>query len=268
MSSRRSANKLGLAGISFLFVLAACGDPSDTLAEGKANTADTGATSELSKAEIEKIVHEYIVSNPEVIVEAFEELEKRDIARKEEQFEQNLENAKDDLINDGFSYVAGNPDADVTIVEFFDYNCGYCRRALPTLLRLLEQDKNIRVVFKEWPIQGRDSVIAARASMAAIKQDKFMELHEALMNFEDTAVTEELVIKTAAEVGIDVVQLQKDMKAPELDEMLSRNGALAQSLGLTGTPAFIIGDQLIPGAAPIDQFKAVIEEVRTGCTTC
>ena len=266
MNARSFTNKLGLPGLALVFALAACGDPADTFAEdAKPDTSE--ATSGLSKAEIEKIVHEYIVSNPEVLVEAFDALEQREIAKKAEQFEKNLVQAKDDLWNDGFSYVAGNPDADVTIVEFFDYNCGYCRRALPTVLRLLDQDKNIRVVFKEWPIQGPDSIVAARASMAATKQGKFMELHEALMNSSE-AVTEASVMKTAAQVGIDVVQLQKDMEAPELDEMLSRNSALAQNLGITGTPAFVVGDQLIPGAAPIDQFKSVIEAVRTDCRIC
>ena len=123
------------------------------------------------------------------------------------------------------------------------------------------------MIFKEWPIQGPDSVVAARASLAATKQGKFMELHQALMSSSE-AITEAIVMKTAAQVGIDVVQLQKDMKAPELDEMLSRNGALAQSLGITGTPAFVVGDQLIPGAAPIEQFQSVIEEVRTDCKIC
>lgn len=267
MNSRSLTNKLGLPGLAIIFTLAACGDPSDTYAESAATTTPTEGTSNLSKAEIEKIVHEYIVSNPNVIVEAFEALEKQEIAEKAKQFEQNLVKSKDDLWNDGFSHVAGNPDADVTIVEFFDYNCGYCRRALPTVLKLLEKDKNIRVVFKEWPIQGPDSIVAARASMAATKQGKFMELHEALMNSSE-AVTEATVMKSAAQVGIDVAQLQKDMQTPELDEMLARNSSLAQALGITGTPAFVVGDQLIPGAAPIDQFEAVIEEVRTDCKIC
>ncbi len=266
MSSWSFAHKLGLAGLSVILVLAACGEPQDTLAEGGA-TENSSATTSLTKEEIEKIIHEYIVSNPQVLIEAFDELEKRDVAEKAQQFEKNLVSAKDDLWNDGFSYVAGNPDADVTIVEFFDYNCGYCRRSLSTVLSLIEEDKNVRVIFKEWPIQGPDSVVAARASLAATKQGKFMELHQALMSSSE-AITEAIVMKTAAQVGIDVVQLQKDMKAPEVDEMLSRNGNLAQSLGITGTPAFIVGDQLIPGAAPIDQFKSVIEEVRADCTIC
>lgn len=267
MRLRKPNSKLGQLGIACVFALAACGDPADTLAESKTEPAAASENTPLTKADIEKIVHEYIVSNPQVLVEAFDALEQQEIAKKEQQFEENLVAAKDDLWSDGFSHVAGNPDADVTIVEFFDYNCGYCRRALPTVLRLLDQDKNLRVVFKEWPIQGPDSVVAARASMAATKQGKFMELHEALMNSAD-AVTEASVMKTAASVGIDVEQLQKDMEAPELDEMLSRNRQLAEMLGISGTPAFVIGDQLIPGAAPIDQFKAVIEEVRTDCKIC
>ena len=259
----RCTRTFGLSAVSAAFFLAACGDPATTLAE----TPATSSVSGLSKAEIEKIVHEYIVSNPEVIVEAFDELERREVAKKTELFEKNLVSSTDELWNDGFSYVAGNPKGDITIVEFYDYNCGYCRRVLPTVQRLIDQDKNIRVVFKEWPIQGPESVVAARASMAANKQGKFMELHQALMNAPEK-VTEEYVMKTAAQVGIDVVQLQKDMKAPEMDEMLSRNGNLAQTLGITGTPAFVVGDQLIPGAAPLEQFQAAIVEARANCKIC
>lgn len=267
MRSWSFTSTFGKIGLAVLFAVAACGDPGDTLAEGSQTNTESQQTSTLSRTDIEKIVHEYIVSNPNVIVEAFDELEKREMADKQKLFEDNLVKSKNDLWNDGYSFVAGNPDADVTIVEFFDYNCGYCRKALPTVLSLLESDKNIRVIFKEWPIQGPDSVVAAKASIAAAKQGKFLELHEALMGSSD-AVEEASIMKAAADVGIDVVQLQKDMKAPEADEVLGRNSALARSLGITGTPAFIVGDQLIPGAAPLDQFKAVIDEVRTSCKIC
>jgi protein-disulfide isomerase len=224
-------------------------------------------TASMTETRVEEIVRSYLLANPNLIVEVLSELEKLEATRKSEETKAAIASNTSQLWKDNSSFVAGNPNGDINIVEFFDYNCGYCRSSFKSVMQLIDDDPNIRVVFKEWPIRGEDSIFAARASIAAMKQNRFMELHSVLMSV-DERVTESLVLSAAKSVGLDISQLTEDMTKLEVEAVISQNDALAQTLQLSGTPAFVIGDQLIPGAAPLEEFKRIVNEARANCSIC
>ncbi|TDQ80884.1 protein-disulfide isomerase [Dongia mobilis] len=210
---------------------------------------------------IEEIVRAYLLEHPEVIRDAIEALQAKEQAAKADKQAGALVAHKDRLLADPASPVAGNPMGDVTIVEFFDYKCPYCKRVTPALAELIEADKGVRVVFKEFPILGESSLLAARAALAAQMQDRYFDFHNALMahrgDFDDAA------IGTIAEsLGMDVAKLRADMKAPEVDQQLADNHALAQAMAIRSTPTFVIGEQIVPGAISIDDMKALIAAAR------
>lgn len=221
------------------------------------------------REEIGEIVRDYLLENPEILIEVSKKLEEKQQAQENQQRETSLaENAKDVFRMDG-DFVAGNPDGDVTMVEFFDYNCGWCKRGLPEVLSLVEQDKNLRVVLKEFPIFGGDSDYAAMAALAAKKQGKYWELHVAMLGHEGK-VTRETVDELAAAQGIDMEKLKTDMNDPAIAKHLEQNQQLAKDLSISGTPAFIIDNQVIPGYLPKDGLMASIAKVREagGCKLC
>ncbi|MCH7957286.1 MAG: DsbA family protein [Proteobacteria bacterium] len=168
---------------------------------------------------------------------------------------------QDELLNDPASPVGGNPDGDVTLVEFFDYQCPYCKTIFPSIQALLAEDRNLRYVFKEFPILGRASVFAARAALAARRQGKYLEFHTALMSARGK-LTETRVMRLAEKVGLDVDRLRRDMADGTVDAMIRRNLELADGLGIFSTPVFIIGDTQIPGAVEIDTLKVLIARAR------
>ena len=168
---------------------------------------------------------------------------------------------QDELLNDPASPVGGNPDGDVTLVEFFDYQCPYCKTIFPSIQALLAEDRNLRYVFKEFPILGRASVFAARAALAARRQGKYLEFHTALMPARGK-LTETRVMRLAEKVGLDVDRLRRDMADGTVDAMIRRNLELADGLGIFSTPVFIIGDTQIPGAVEIDTLKVLIARAR------
>jgi protein-disulfide isomerase len=167
--------------------------------------------------------------------------------------------------------VAGNPNGDVSVVEFFDYNCPYCRRALPDVLKLINQDGKVRLVLKELPILSDDSVAAAKLALAANKQGKYFEMHQKLFS-ESGRANKDKALRIAKELGLDIAQLQKDAENPDIKKALNENKELAVKLDLEGTPMFLIGDSVIGGAPDdlFDQLKAKVAEVRqSGCaSTC
>ena len=221
------------------------------------------------RKEIGEIVRDYLLENPEILIEVSKKLEEKQQAQENQQRETSLaENAKDVFRMDG-DFVAGNPDGDVTMVEFFDYNCGWCKRGLPEVLSLVEQDKNLRVVLKEFPIFGGDSDYAAMAALAAKKQGKYWELHVAMLGHEGK-VTRETVDELAAAQGIDMEKLKADMNDPAIAKHLEQNQQLAKELAISGTPAFIIDNQVIPGYLPKAGLMASIAKVREagGCKLC
>ena len=168
---------------------------------------------------------------------------------------------QDELLNDPASPVGGNPDGDVTLVEFFDYQCPYCKTIFPSIQALLAEDRNLRYVFKEFPILGRASVFAARAALAARRQGKYLEFHTALMPARGK-LTETRVMRLAEKVGLDVDRLRRDMADGTVDATIRRNLELADGLGIFSTPVFIIGDTQIPGAVEIDTLKVLIARAR------
>ena len=239
---------------SFLLVFIVALGPgiSQATAEDPASALDEDA--------VRKIVKEYLRENPEVIIEALQEYERREeearIAEQAEAMEKYVWVLKND---------PASPDngvqGDVTLVEFFDYQCGYCKRLFPSLVDIMENDSNLRVVFKELPILGPASTFAAQAALAARKQGRYLEYHTALMDIRGQ-LSEAAIMTAAREVGLDTEQLWQDMQDPAIQEHLDRNRQVAEAIGVTGTPAMVVGNQLIPGALDKEGLKQIIERVR------
>jgi protein-disulfide isomerase len=215
----------------------------------------------LDKAQVEKIVHDYIMNNPKVLLESVNGYQQKEMEDRMAKSSEDLKKNKDQLVNDSFSPVAGNPSGDVTIVEFFDYNCGYCKRAFAELQEVLNKDKNIRVVFKEFPILGPSSETAAKWALAASKQKKYFEFHKALME-NKSPIDETLLEKLAQGAGMDVAQAKKDIDSPEVAQEIEKNRALASQLYISGTPAFVIGDDISRGAIPLAEMEKKISAAR------
>ncbi|SMX49726.1 DsbA family protein [Maliponia aquimaris] len=201
---------------------------------------------ELSEARIKELVLETIRENPEIVMEAVAILEQRQAQAQARDQVQVLETQRELIERDPNAPVLGNPEGDVTVVEFFDYNCPYCRRVKPEVRALIDEDPNIRLVYREWPILGEGSVFAAKAALAARKQGKYEEFHWAMMGLQGRA-EEASVLRVAEEIGLDLDQLRTDMQAPEVEEHIATSMQLTQALGFNGTPSFVIGDALVPG---------------------
>jgi Protein-disulfide isomerase len=219
--------------------------------------------SEAERRKIEKVVREYLVANPEVIVEALRAYEGKRQAKADEEAQAAIGTQRAALENDPTSPTVGNSKADVTIVEFFDYRCGYCKKVLPTVQEVLKSDPNVRTVFKELPILGPDSQRAALAGQAVwnIAPDKYMAFHIALMQTRG-GIDDAQIAKIAKEVGVDPAKLQAAMADPAVQAKLEKNLALAQKLNINGTPAFIVGDKLMPGAVDQETLKQAIADAR------
>ena len=217
------------------------------------------------KSAIEEVVRDYLRQNPEILVEAIRALQIKQEMDKRARTRAALIKERDRIYNDPTSPVGGNPDGDVTVVEFFDYQCPYCKKVFPAILSLMESDGNIRYVFKEYPILGRESVIAARAALAAwnIDKQRYMAFHSAMMVAKG-ALGEARIMKIAARSGLDVKRLREVMNGPEVEAALRSNFALAEALGVNGTPAFVIGEELVPGAADLASLKRLIAAARKG----
>ena len=226
-----------------------------------AQALDLTAMSEAERKAFREEVRAYLLDNPEVIMEAVAVLEDRKAAAQETDDLSLVRANAEAIFNDGFSWVGGNPEGDVTVVEFFDYNCPYCRRAMAEVEGLVEDDENVRLVYREWPILGEGSVFAARAALASREQGKYEEFHLALMGMQGRA-EEASVMRIAEEIGLDVEKLRADMAAPEVDEHIATSRRLTQALGFNGTPSFVIGDNLVPGFVEQEQLGALVEQVR------
>ncbi|WP_207478229.1 DsbA family protein [Arenibaculum pallidiluteum] len=215
------------------------------------------------KAAIEQIVREYLIRNPEVIVEAMQALELREQKARLEAQRLGLVEHRKEIFEDPEAPVLGNPQGDVTLVEFFDYQCGYCKSVFPDLQRLIKADGKVKVVLKELPILGPASVTAAKASLAARLQGKYVPFHVALMELRGQ-LDDAKIFRAAEAVGLDVERLKRDMEEPTIAAHLTRNIQLADALQINGTPAFIAGDRLIPGAVPLDRLLELVRAQRAG----
>ena len=221
-------------------------------------------------AEIEKLVHDYLLKNPEVIVEALQTLERRHeeqvAANQQRQIQANAEI----LHSSDHQMVIGNPEGDVTLIEFFDYNCGFCRQTLSTVEALIEQDPKIKVILKEFPVLGPGSQEAARVSIAASKiaPKKYKELHTQLLSAHGQ-VNQRIALALSANLGIDTDKIESFIQTPQADEAINEVYQLASDLGINGTPSFIIGNELIPGAVELDVLQQKVSAMREcGKTAC
>jgi protein-disulfide isomerase len=212
---------------------------------------------------IRKIVRDYLLEHPEVLEEAMIILNSKRLAEERARARAAIGEHRGTLLSHSMSPVSGNPNGDVTLVEFFDYACGYCKRSLAAVLDLLRSDGQLRVVWKDLPVLGAASHFAARVSMAAERQGRYLEFHEALMGSRD-GLSEDAVLAIAGRIGLDVERLRRDMADPAIKAYLDETHGLARELGINGTPAFVIGDTLVPGAVGAARLKELIAEARSG----
>ncbi|MCR9193843.1 MAG: DsbA family protein [Hyphomonas sp.] len=213
------------------------------------------------KARIKALALEAILERPEIIEEAIARLQSLEEERRQAAIEQALTTRRDDLENDPNAPVLGNPDGDVTVVEFFDYNCPYCKRAVEPIKELLATDDQVRLVYREWPILGEGSVFAARAALAAREQGKYEEMHWALMT--GGRADAQSTIAAAERLGLDIEKLREDMNAPEIIQHITVSMELAEQLSITGTPSFVVGTNVAPGLIPLTELEDLIRDARS-----
>jgi protein-disulfide isomerase len=251
----RTFPELNVRKITSALVVAAC------LSAVALPQAAAQAPPTLSREQIEEIVRDYLLKNPEVIIEAIEGLEEKRRRATQESQSEALATKHAQIFNDPDSPVAGNPGGDVTLVEFFDYRCPYCKQVAPDLSRLIKEDGKLRFVFKELPVLGPDSVAAARAALAADMQGRYVEMHDALLRHRGS-YSDQAIARIAAEARLDTARLKADMQKPEITAMLDRNRQLARDLAVNGTPAFIVGNVIVPGAVDLATLKKLVAEAR------
>ena len=213
--------------------------------------------------QIERIVRDYLKQHPEVIVEALKAYQAQQDAKKADALRGTIASLKSELLSDPATPVGGNPAGDVAVVEFFDYRCPYCKAMAPDLAKALAADGKVRLVYKEFPILSPTSVVAAKAALAARYQNKYVVFHDRLMDVKGT-LDESQIYSTAADAGLNVARLKADMERPEIAEAIARNYSLADKLDIQGTPAFVIGDQLLDGVSTADELAAAIKRARGG----
>ena len=210
---------------------------------------------------VNKLIHDYLMNNPKALTEAMDKADADAKAEADETAKAALTARREELDNDPTSPVLGNAKGDVTVVEFFDYRCPYCKATAPGIEQLLTEDKKLRLVMKEFPILGKDSVFASRVALVAQKHGKYAEFYKAMFALK-SSVNEESTLDIAKSLGLDPAQVKKEMEAPEIDAILKHNYELAKAIAADGTPAFVIGDQMTAGVLPIDQIKSQIAALR------
>ena len=220
-----------------------------------------GSLTETQKKEVEAVIQDYILKNPEIISKAIDALQARQREAEEKASKAALIANRSQLFKDATSPVSGNPNGDITVIEFFDYRCGVCKRVHPIVARLIKDDPNIRRVYKEWPILGPDSVLAARAALASRKQGKYFAFHNAMMEAR-ARLNRAAIMTIAKRVGLDTTQLTRDMEDPEINGILQRNYALAEALKLNGTPSFVIEDTLLKGGRDLPTMRKLVADAR------
>src|SRR5579863_7206214 len=241
-----------------LFALFAC-----ALALASTPTRAAGVSVPTDRQAIEQIIHDYLMNHPDVLIEALKNAEDKMKADQDAADRAAIRAKQDELLHDASSPIGGNPNGDVTIVEFFDYRCPYCKEQEPGIEALLKEDPKVRIVYKEFPILGPESVTASRVALAALKQglDKYTRFHVAMMNTKGQ-ITEAVIMKVAAESGLDMNRIKSDMKSTDIQATIQRNYALADALDIKGTPAILVGDTLEPGAVDLAQLRKLIADAR------
>jgi protein-disulfide isomerase len=223
------------------------------------------------RGEVERIVRDYLIGHPEVLQEAMAELEKRQSAADAEKHKTAIKQYSQSIFSSPRQVVLGNPDGNVTFVEFFDYNCGYCKRAMDDMLTLMKDDPKLKVVLKEFPVLGPGSVEAAQVAVAVRMQDKsgkkYLEFHQKLLSGRGQA-DKARALAVAKDIGLDMARLEKDLASPEVKATLQESFKIAEALGLNGTPSYVIGDNVVVGAVGLDALKEKVNTSRCGKPTC
>jgi len=223
------------------------------------------------RGEIEKIIREYLIANPQVLQDVMMELEKRQSAMDSQRQQAAVRENSKELFSSSRHVVVGNPQGNVTMVEFFDYNCGYCKRAMDDMMVLLKNDRNLKVILKEFPVLGPGSLEAAKVATAVRIQDKtgkkYLDFHQRLMGGRGQA-DKARALAAAKDAGFDVAKIEKDLESDEVKASLQESFKLAQALGLNGTPSYVIGDKVIIGAVGLEALQEGINTARCGKPTC
>ena len=245
-----------------LFAFALCVAP---------QAAPAQSFSDAQRSDIEKIVREYLIAHPEVLEEAMNELSKRQAVAEAEKHQATIAKNAEAIFNSPRGVTIGNKDGDVTFVEFFDYNCGYCKRAMADMLDLMKSDPKLKVVLKEFPVLSQGSVEAAQVAVAVRMQDptgkKYLDFHQKLLGGRGAA-DKARALAAAKEAGLDMAKLEKDLSSPEVRATLEENLKLAESLGMNGTPSYVIGKQVVIGAVGAEALREKISNARCGKATC
>jgi protein-disulfide isomerase len=248
------------AAMMLLSPLAAAQTPATQIPEAPPPTA--GSFSSDQQLEIESIVKNYLVQHPEAVQDALDALEKRQKQADADKVRATIVQNKATIFNSTHQVVLGNPQGNVTMVEFFDYNCGYCKRALPDMLDLLKTDTDLKFVLKEFPVLGEGSVEAAHVAVAARMQDssgkKYIEFHQKLLGGRGPA-DKARALAVAKEVGFDMARIEKDMDSDEVKKTIDEDMKLADALGVNGTPSYVVGNEVVVGAVGIDELKAKLK---------
>ena len=217
------------------------------------------------RGQIEKIIKDYLIKHPEVLQEAMAELEKKQAVAESEKARAAIKNNAEAIFNSPRQVTLGNPQGDVTFVEFFDYNCGYCKRALNDMMELMGKDPKLKVVLKEFPVLGQSSVEAAQVSIAVRMQDKtgkkYLEFHQKLLTGRGQ-IDKAKALAAAKEIGLDMARIEKDLKSDEIGKTLEESMKLAEALGLNGTPSYVIGNDVVIGAVGLAQLSQKIQAAR------
>lgn len=227
---------------------------------GGAHTSHAEGMTDAQKEEIQAIVKDYIMSNPQVILDTVEQYRMEQEKLLEKNAQESLSDYKEYFARDDLT-IAGNPDGDITVVEFFDYNCGYCRKAFEDVRKIIQTDPNVRVVFQEMPILSPSSKTMAQIALAAHEQGKYFEMHTAFMDHRGNQ-SDEVFYNLAKDVGLDMDQLKKDMVSPKVTAVIGKSADMGRKLGIRGTPGFIIGDEIYPGYIGLEAMKKAISDAR------
>jgi protein-disulfide isomerase len=233
------------------------------LCAAAAGMAYAGDPSPPDEAKIQSIVRDYLRQHPEVIIDALQAYQHQQDAEKSNQTRIAIASSMDELLNDPTSPVAGNPKGDVTVVEFFDYRCPYCKAVAPDLAKAVAADGKVRLIYKEFPILGPESLTAAKAALAAVRQGKYVAFHDKLFAFKGS-LDDSAIYAMAGDLGLDVARLKIDMGKADIKDIIDRSYSLADKLKIQGTPAFVIGDTLIPGAVSFDELMTAFKRARGG----
>ena len=222
---------------------------------------DAARAQQLDRTAVEKIVREYLLANPEIMLEVQDALEKKQEEMRVAQQKQTLEERSETVFNSNHQMVIGNPDAPITVVEFFDYNCGFCRRALADMDRILEENKDVKFILKEFPVLGEASLAAHRVSMSLVRNypELYPEFHRQLLSHEGRK-DGDVALEIAQFLGADRKTLVDDLANPESMAAFSEVYSIADGLGISGTPSYVIGDNVVFGAVGYDRLKPMIDE--------